>query len=240
MPSTVPAHVSRSCQSNRGAPARDAIRTGWAPARSRSATRRPVVPVPPVTRTVPGLLRASLRVVVSEVVVMSTTEARQRERVHRSSARIHARASTLPPVDALAGLLDGPRARNAFLLRTVFRPPWSVRVHDEAPLSVVAVVSGRAWIVPDDGVPVELAPGDVAVARGPVPYLLADDPATPPQVIIHPEQRCTTPDGEPLHEAMSLGVRTWGNDPHGTDVHLVGTYLFDGEVGRRLLNTLPT
>ena len=37
--------------------------------------------------------------------------------------------------------------------------------------------------------------GDVAIIRGPDPYTVADDPATPPQVVIHPGQRCTTPDG---------------------------------------------
>ena len=143
-------------------------------------------------------------------------------------------------MDALAGLLDGPRARDAFLLRTVMRPPWSVLVRDEAPLSVVAVVSGAAWIAPDDEAPVQLMPGDVAIARGPGPYRFADDLGTPPQVVIEPGQHCTTPDGVELHETMALGVRSWGNDPDGTDVHLVGTYQLDGEVGRRLLHALPT
>ncbi len=35
-------------------------------------------------------------------------------------------------VDAIAGLLDGPRAHNAFLLKAVFTPPWSIRIEDEA------------------------------------------------------------------------------------------------------------
>ena len=37
-------------------------------------------------------------------------------------------------MDALANLLDGPRARGAFLLRSVLTPPWSLRIADEAPL----------------------------------------------------------------------------------------------------------
>jgi AraC-like DNA-binding protein len=142
-------------------------------------------------------------------------------------------------VDTLAGLLDGPRARQAFLLRTVMDPPWSVRVQDEAPLSVVAVLTGTAWIVPDGGEPVRLAPGDVAVTRGPEPFTFADDPATPPQAVIHPGQRCTTPDGVELHQEMALGIRSWGNDAAGRDVQLIGTYQLDGEVGARLLNALP-
>src|SRR4051794_26908160 len=52
-------------------------------------------------------------------------------------------------MDALAGLLDGPRARGAFVLRVIMEPPWSVRIQDGAPLSLVAVVRGDAWVVPD-------------------------------------------------------------------------------------------
>ena len=144
------------------------------------------------------------------------------------------------PMDALAGLLDGPRARDAFLMRIVMAPPWCVRVVDEAPLSVVAVIGGSAWIVPDGGEPVRVAAGDVAITRGPHPFTFADDPATPTQAIIHPGQRCTTPDGVELKQEMTLGVRAWGNDPDGADIQLVGTYLLDGEVGARLLGALPT
>ena len=66
-------------------------------------------------------------------------------------------------MDALAGLLDGARARGAFLLRSVMDPPWAIRIEDRAPLSLVAMVRGDAWVVPDGGDPVLLAPGDIAV-----------------------------------------------------------------------------
>jgi hypothetical protein len=49
-------------------------------------------------------------------------------------------------MDALAGLLDGPRARGAFLLRAVLDPPWSLRIQDRAPLTLVAMVRGGAWV----------------------------------------------------------------------------------------------
>ena len=142
-------------------------------------------------------------------------------------------------MDALAGLLDGPRARGAFLLRSLLSPPWSLRIQDQAPLTVAATVRGGSWVVPDGGDPVELRPGDVAVIRGPEPYTVADDPATPPQVVIHPGQHCTTVDGRDLSQAMDLGVRTWGNSPHGSSVMLTGTYNLRGEVSRRLLGALP-
>jgi AraC-like DNA-binding protein len=142
-------------------------------------------------------------------------------------------------MDALAGLLDGPRARGAFLLRSVMSPPWSLRIQDRAPLSLLAMLRGQAWVVPD-GEAVRLGPGDVAVVRGPDPYTVADDPATKPQAVVHPGQRCTTPDGEELTETMAwLGVRTWGNDPDGEALLLSGTYQLDGEISRRLLAALP-
>lgn len=54
-------------------------------------------------------------------------------------------------MDALAGLLEGPRARGAFLLRALMSPPWSLRIQDEAPLTLVAMITGEAWMMPDEG-----------------------------------------------------------------------------------------
>ncbi len=142
-------------------------------------------------------------------------------------------------MDALTGLLDGPRARGAFLLQAMLEPPWSVRIQDEAPLSLVAVVRGSAWVMYEDSDPVPLHRGDVLIARGPDPYTFADDPATEPQVVIHPGQRCTTPHGEALTQPMDLGVRTWGNRRDGSTTLLIGTYQLRGEVTQRLLGALP-
>ena len=143
-------------------------------------------------------------------------------------------------MDAIVGLLDGPRARGAFLLRALMDPPWSVRVQDEAPLSLLAMVRGDAWVVPDRAGETEhLGSGDVAITRGPDPYTFADDPATTPQVVIHPGERCTTPDGRDLAQAMDLGVRTWGNSPDGSTVMLIGAYQMRGEISERLLAALP-
>jgi AraC-like DNA-binding protein len=142
-------------------------------------------------------------------------------------------------MDALAGLLDGPRAHEAFLLRSSMNPPWSLRIQDEAPLTVIAIVRGQAWLMHDDGEPVALERGDVAIVRGPDPYTVADEPATPPQVLINPGQHCTTPAGEELKNMRDLGVRTWGNAPDGATIMLTGTYELHGEVSGRLLRALP-
>jgi AraC-like DNA-binding protein len=142
-------------------------------------------------------------------------------------------------MDAVAGLLDGPRAREAFLLRSSMDPPWAMRIQDEAPLTIAAMVHGEAWVIHDDADAVPLQRGDVAVMRGPDHYTVADDPSTPPGIVIHPGQRCTTLDGEELVDTMSLGVRTWGNSLDGATVILTGSYQMEGEVSQRLLRTLP-
>jgi AraC-like DNA-binding protein len=142
-------------------------------------------------------------------------------------------------VDALAGLLDGPRARGAFLLRSIMDPPWCVRIQDRAPLTLVSLIRGDAWVVPAGGDAMRLRAGDVAVMRGPDPYTVADDPTTPPQAVIHPGDRSTTPEGEELCEAMDLGVRTWGQRPDGSVVMISGTYHMSGEISQRLLAALP-
>ncbi|WP_280263034.1 AraC family transcriptional regulator [Nocardia abscessus] len=142
-------------------------------------------------------------------------------------------------MDALASLLEGPRARGAFLMCSLLDPPWSLRIQDDAPLTVLSMIRGGAWIVTDQGAPRQLGAGDVAIFRGPAPYTVADDPATEPQIIIHPGQVTKTPQGEILCETLSLGVRQWGTDPDGATLMVTGTYESAGAASRRLLRALP-
>lgn len=118
-------------------------------------------------------------------------------------------------------------------------PPWSLRVEDRAPLSVIVVVSGQAYVVLDSGEDTRLDPGDVALLRGPDPYVFADRPDTAPQVLILPGQECVTLSGESVADAMGLGVRTWGNNPAGSTAMLVGSYESGGEISRRITDALP-
>ncbi|MEG3614996.1 AraC family transcriptional regulator [Isoptericola haloaureus] len=162
-------------------------------------------------------------------------------------------------MDVVAGLLDGPRARGAFLLRSHLTAPWGMRIEDESPLTIVPVLRGRAWLDPnettttgadDDGT--SAAPsgtggesgtwveaGDVVLLRGPEHYVVADSPATRPTVVVGPNpQDCRAIDGGPS-EMTTFGVRSWGNDPAGETVIVTGTYPLDGAVGRRILRLLP-
>lgn len=125
------------------------------------------------------------------------------------------------------------------MIRACFDPPWSVRVEDGAPLTVMLMVRGEGWVVPDDGERIRLTAGDLAIARGPAPYTCADDPATPPQALILPGGECAYPDGRLLNGSMDLGVRAWGDRLDGSTVLLIGTYLMRGEISARLLDALP-
>lgn len=142
-------------------------------------------------------------------------------------------------MDPFGGLLDGLRARGAFALRCVMTPPWSLDIRAESPLTLIAALRGDVWVRPRAGAPVRLAVGDVAVTRAPDHYIVASDADTPPGVIVHPGQDCRSPEGESLLEEMTHGVRTWGNDPGGSTLMMVGAYASTGDVSDRLLRALP-
>jgi hypothetical protein len=125
------------------------------------------------------------------------------------------------------------------LLRIVMAAPWSVRIQDEAPLALMVVAEGEAWVTPDGGEPVRLGPGDVAIARGPDPYTVGDTPGRAPHVVIGPGQVCTDSEGHSVAETMSLGVRTWGNAAEGDTVMLCGAYEEVATTGVRVLGALP-
>jgi AraC-like DNA-binding protein len=141
-------------------------------------------------------------------------------------------------MDPLGGLLD-PRARGAFILRSLMSAPWSMRVEDQAPLTLVAVVRGSAHI--DAGAATtEIAPGDVAIVRGPSAYTVSDRADTAPQVAIGPDQVCRPIAGVAGARPIGpLGLRSWGNDPSGGTMLLTGTYHSPAEISRSLLSALP-
>ncbi|MCG7607433.1 AraC family transcriptional regulator [Mycolicibacterium sp. (ex Dasyatis americana)] len=142
-------------------------------------------------------------------------------------------------MDALVGLLDGVRARGAFVLRLRMDPPWSLAIRDEAPLALICQTRGEAVIVAERSGTFRLGEGDVALTRGTENYVFADDPATPPSIVINPGQRCTTRSGEDLHFEMSLGLRSWGNSAIGSSESIVCAYEGRSEVSARLLDALP-
>lgn len=125
------------------------------------------------------------------------------------------------------------------MVRMVMQPPWAVEIRDRAPLTVAVVMAGEAWVTSSAGGIHQLRAGQVGIVRGPDPYVFADRPETQPQVVVRPGQRCEDLSGRSLEQPLSQGVRTWGNDPDGSTVIVVGTYETIGGPGRVLLAELP-
>jgi AraC-like DNA-binding protein len=142
-------------------------------------------------------------------------------------------------MDPLSCLLDGSRARGAFVLRSSMTAPWSLRIEDKAPLTLVAVTRGAAWITMDSGEQHGMAAGEIALLRGPAPYLVSDEPDRPAQVVIDAAQNCHPAPGQRTNPMGPQGVRSWGNTADGETKMLTGTYRTHPELGRHLLAALP-
>ncbi|NBE93072.1 AraC family transcriptional regulator [Nonomuraea sp. KC401] len=142
-------------------------------------------------------------------------------------------------MDVLDDLLAGTRARGGVFNLTIMDPPWALHIADEAPLSLASLIRGSAWIVRDGLAPVRMEERDVAVLRGTEPYVVGDDPATAPQLRIHPGGRCEPLPGAPVDYSARLAVRTHGGRPEGAAMVVSGTYQLEGDVSRRLLAALP-
>ncbi|MFF3442359.1 AraC family transcriptional regulator [Streptosporangium sp. NPDC002721] len=142
-------------------------------------------------------------------------------------------------MDPLADLLDGVRARSAAFCQAILAPPWSLRICDGAPLALATTLRGHAWIMYGEAEPVLMRTGDVAIVKGPEPYTISDDPATAPEIVVHPGNRLTTMDGIDVTDELRLGPRTSGRTLDGSAIVASGTYQVSGDVSERLLNALP-
>lgn len=134
-------------------------------------------------------------------------------------------------MDVLSELLDGVRARGALFRQTIIDQPWSLHFPGGSPLTLATMVRGRAWIVPAEGEPVPVGTGDIALIRGRVPYMVADDPATPPQAL-----SSSADDG--LRAGDGATGET-GEGPDGSALLFSGAYSGQGEISERLLKVLP-
>jgi AraC-like DNA-binding protein len=144
-------------------------------------------------------------------------------------------------VDALASLLDEVRSNGALFGRSIMTPPWSVRFAERAPLTLVTMLRGSAWIVPDGAEPVPVGETEVAIVVGPEPFAVADSPdvSAPALYVMYPDGKCTAGDGTEFSDDLRLGVRTCGERADGPTVLLTGTYQVRGRVSERLVGALP-
>lgn len=142
-------------------------------------------------------------------------------------------------MDVVADLLQSARARGSVLRQVIQAPPWSVRYVSPPPLTLHAMLGGVGWIIPDRAAPVSLATGDIALTCGPASYTVADDPSTPPSMVIRGIQDCSTADGTSLDEPAPVAPRTYGEPRNGAAMMVTGSYPAVSNVAERLLCGLP-
>ncbi len=145
-------------------------------------------------------------------------------------------------VDVLSDLLVRARAGNTRVRQLIRRPPWSVTYADPPPLTVVAALGGCASVRFDDAgaAAARLAPGDIALIKGPGRHTIADDPSTPPGFVIHRGRKHFPDGGEVAAQAQRHSApRTYGDSLPGATTMLRGAYDLHGDAGARLLDMLP-
>jgi AraC-like DNA-binding protein len=152
-------------------------------------------------------------------------------------------------VDVLSDLLHRARAKNAVVRKLIQRPPWSITLADQQPLSAVATLEGSVSISLQDtftrvaaaGAPrvYTLMAGDIALIKGGA-YTIADDPGTPVQVVIRDGVKTVVgpADAGGAGAAHAIASRTFGDPQPGAIVMLHGIYELHGSAGDRLLDML--
>ncbi|MEV0344830.1 AraC family transcriptional regulator [Nonomuraea sp. NPDC050680] len=145
-------------------------------------------------------------------------------------------------MDVLSDLLHRARAGNAMIRQLIQRPPWSLTFADAPPLTIVATLGGHASVRLDeaDAAPVRLSAGDLALISGTGRHTIADDPSTPPQVVLYKGRKHLLDGSEaPPGAQRRLAPRTYGDGLPGATTLIRGGYDLYGDVGDRLLTMLP-
>ncbi|KAA2260444.1 AraC family transcriptional regulator [Solihabitans fulvus] len=131
-------------------------------------------------------------------------------------------------MDILSDTLSALRTGRPASVRTDARAPWGLRFPPVAGAGFHVVLQGSCLLVPPDGPPVPLGPGDVIFLRSGCQHLLCDDPASP--------VRDFTPD--PDDAGSPVGRITVGG-AGARAVVLCGAYHLDVARHHPLLGDLP-
>ncbi|MGV4986028.1 AraC family transcriptional regulator [Streptomyces sp. NPDC001709] len=131
-------------------------------------------------------------------------------------------------MDVLSDVVAAMRVGRPDSSRRYKYAPWGLRFATAGEARFHVVLRGSAWLIPQDGEPVALAPGDVVfLARG-LGHSLVSAP------------------GVPTHELRLLPDGTWSGGPPEEPregcpdtVTLCGTYRLDPDRAHRLLAELP-
>jgi AraC-like DNA-binding protein len=138
-------------------------------------------------------------------------------------------------MDVLSDLLHRAHAGRALVRQLIQRPPWSLAFADAPPLTVVATLGGDASLRVGDAAPVPLVAGDVALITASA-YTIADDPGTPPQLVIRGTKKYPAAGAE---QVRNPAPRTYGNGRAEATTMIRGAYELHGAAAERLLGMLP-
>ncbi|MEU6645894.1 AraC family transcriptional regulator [Saccharomonospora sp. NPDC046836] len=151
-------------------------------------------------------------------------------------------------MDALTSMLDHLRSSGALVGTNILTPPWAIRFEDTVPLTIVTMLRGEAWLIPDvshpagDTAPMRLHRGDLAVVNGSTPFTVTSehDAAIEPLYILEDPTTCTDGSGRVLDPGeLMLGVRSCGARLDGEHAMLTSTYRTTGAAAERVLSALP-
>lgn len=87
--------------------------------------------------------------------------------------------------DIVADVVSTARRGTAVYGRNRFHAPWGVAFPAGSLTSVHVITGGACWLVPEDGPPVQLTRGDVALVPAGRPHALVDVPGRSPRPIEH-------------------------------------------------------
>lgn len=144
-------------------------------------------------------------------------------------------------MDALTNMLNEFRSAGALLGKSLMTPPWSVRFTEGASMTLVTMLRGEGWVVPDGAPPVRLQHRDVAIVKGPTSFTLASEIDSTVDVlyVLTEDGVCTDGTGSVLTDEICLDVRTCGTRLDAEHALLTGSFSLTGRVAERLLASLP-
>ncbi|MEV0230685.1 AraC family transcriptional regulator [Nonomuraea sp. NPDC050786] len=136
-------------------------------------------------------------------------------------------------MDPFDDLLHGVRGEGSVFGASVLSPPWALTFTGQASLTLCVPLRGEGWII-RDGDARRLREGEAAIVRGPEPFVFSDTEA--PRRVTNAWHGDIT---DARHGGDVSDARH-GGDITGDTVLLVGSYLVNGEVARRLVRILPS
>ncbi|MFC5824640.1 AraC family transcriptional regulator [Nonomuraea insulae] len=138
-------------------------------------------------------------------------------------------------MDVLSDVIAVMRVGRPVSARVRRHAPWGRRYPPSPGAAFHVVLQGTCWLLPPDGAPIALGPGDVVFLPRAIDHALADTPSS----------LLTEPFCVPSEDGLHFGQReefppdAAGPGSSVPSVTLCGAYQFDASLAHPLLNDLP-